>query len=142
MRGRNILPNLDVCQPMMMGKWILYTGDILVLAALTLIGFATHGETDLAFLPRMGALFVPLVISWFLVAPWLGLFHPEIASNFKQLWRPAMAILFTAPLAATLRGFILNAPIIPIFVLVLGATTALGMVFWRSVWLTLIRRKK
>lgn len=117
---------------MIPGKWILYTGDILVLAALTLFGFATHGETDLAFLPRMGALFVPLVISWFLVAPWFGLFRSEITSDPKQLWRPALAILFTAPLVATLRGFILNAPIIPIFVLVLGATTALGMVLWRG----------
>ena len=122
---------------MMTGKWILYTGDILVLAALTLIGFATHGETDLAFLPRMGALFVPLVISWFLVAPWLGLFQPEIASNFKQLWRPALAIVFMAPLAATLRGLILNAPIIPIFVLVLSLTFALGMVLWRGIYLLL-----
>jgi hypothetical protein len=126
---------------MMKGKWILYTGDILALAILTLIGFATHGETDLAFLPRMAALFVPLVISWFLVAPWLGLFHPEIASNFKQLWRPALAILFTAPLAATLRGFILNAPIIPIFVLVLSLTSALGMVLWRGIYLLLTHKE-
>ncbi len=119
---------------MIKGKWILYTGDILVLAALTLFGFATHGETDLAFLPRMGALFVPLVISWFLVAPWLGLFEHEVTTNFKQLWRPALAILFSAPLATTLRGFILNAPIIPIFVLVLSATSALGMVIWRALY--------
>ena len=126
---------------MMMGKWILYTGDILVLAALTLIGFATHGETDLAFLPRMGALFVPLVVSWFFVAPWLGLFQPEIASNFKQLWRPALSILFTATLAATLRGFILNAPIIPIFVLVLSLTSALGMVLWRGIYLLLTHKE-
>jgi hypothetical protein len=126
---------------MMKGKWILYTGDILVLAALTLIGFVTHGETQIGFLPRMGAIFIPLVVSWFLVAPWLGLFQPEITSTPKQLWRPALAILFTAPLAATLRGFILNAPIIPIFVLVLSLTSALGMVLWRGIYLLLTHKE-
>jgi hypothetical protein len=110
---------------------------MLVLAVLTLVGFVTHGETDLAFLPRMGALFIPLAISWLLVAPWLGLFQPEITSTPKQLWRPALAILFAIPLAATLRGFTLNAPIIPIFVLVLSATSALGMVLWRGIYLAL-----
>ena len=119
----------------MMGqRWLLYIGDILSLAALTLIGFATHGETDLAFLPRMSALFFPLVVSWFLVAPWLGLFQSEITFNPKQLWRPALAMLFAVPLAATLRGFILNAPILPIFVAVLSATSALGMFLWRGLY--------
>lgn len=115
-------------------SWFLFTGDMLALAVLTLIGFATHGETDLAFLPRMGALFVPLVISWFLVAPWLGLFQSEITFNPKQLWRPALAMLFAAPLAATLRGFILNAPILPIFVMVLIVTFAFGMVISRALY--------
>ena len=115
-------------------RWFLYVGDVLILAILTLIGFATHGETAIAFLPRIGALFIPLIISWFLFAPWLGLFQPEIIANPKQLWRPALGMLFTAPLAATLRGFILNAPIIPIFVFVLSVTFALGMVTWRLLY--------
>lgn len=115
-------------------KWILYAGDTLAIATLTLIGFATHGETDLSFLPRMGALFLPLLSSWFLLAPWLGLFQPEITSNPKHLWRPALAMLFAAPLAVDLRGLILNTPIIPIFVVVLGATSALGMVLWRGLY--------
>lgn len=121
-------------------SWLLYTGDILAIAALTLIGFTTHRETGLSFLPRMGALFFPLTISWFLLAPWLGLFQQEIVFNPKQLWRPVLAILFAAPLAAVLRGFILNAPIIPIFAVVLGTTSALGMVVWRGIYLLLIRR--
>ena len=114
--------------------WILYLGDVLSLAVLTIIGFATHGETQIAFLPRMGAIFMPLIISWFLVAPWLGLFRPAVVVDPKHLWRPALAMLFTVPLAATLRGFILNAPIIPVFVLVLSVTSALGMVLWRSLY--------
>lgn len=114
--------------------WILYSGDILVIAILILIGFATHGETGLSFFLRMGALFFPLMISWILLAPWLGLFQQEIVSNPKQLWRPALAMLFAVPLTVTLRGLILNAPIIPIFVVVLSATSALGMVLWRGLY--------
>ncbi|MCI0551933.1 MAG: DUF3054 domain-containing protein [Anaerolineae bacterium] len=113
-------------------RWILYAGDTLAIAILTLIGFATHKEADIAFLPRMAAIFLPLVIAWFLISPWLGLFQLEIVFNPKQLWRPALAMLFVAPLATVLRGFILNAPIIPIFVIVLGATSALGMILWRG----------
>ena len=104
------------------------------MAILILIGFATHGETGLSFLPRMTLLFFPLVISWFILAPWLGLFQHEIVSNSKQLWRPALVMLFAVPLAVTLRGLILNAPIIPIFVIVLSATSALGMVVWRGLY--------
>ena len=115
-------------------EWLLYAGDTLSIAALTLIGFATHGEINVSFLPRMGALFVPLVICWFLLAPWFGLFQQEIVSNPKQLWRAALAMLFAAPLAAVGRGFILNAPIIPIFAVILAGTSALGMVIWRGLY--------
>lgn len=117
-----------------MNRFILILGDILAIALLTLIGFATHGETDLSFLPRMAALFFPLLISWFLLAPALGLFQDELTSIPKQLWRPALAALFAAPLAAVLRVFLLNAPIIPIFAAVLAATSALGMVVWRAMY--------
>ena len=114
---------------------MLYAGDTLSIAALTILGFATHGEADVSFVPRMLALYVPLSIAWFLLSPALGLFQREIISNPKQLWRPALAALFAAPLAAILRGFILNAPVIPIFAAVLAGTSALGMVLWRALYL-------
>ena len=118
-----------------MSKYILIFGDIVAIALLTLIGFVTHNEADLSFLPRMAALFFPLCISWFLLAPALGLFRPEATSDLKQLWRPALAALFVAPFSAVLRGFILNAPIIPIFAAVLAGVSALGMVIWRVLYL-------
>ncbi len=111
---------------------LLIAGDTLALAIVTIIGFATHGETGLAFLPRMLAAFVPLILSWFLLAPRFGLFQPAIISDFKQLWRPAFAMFFAAPLAVVLRGLWLNASIIPVFAVVLASTSALGMVIWRS----------
>jgi hypothetical protein len=119
---------------------ILILGDLLALALVTLIGFATHGEADLSFLPRMAIVYFPLSISWFLLAPALGLFQQETVSNPKQWWRPAFAMIFAASLAAVLRGFLLNAPVIPIFAAVLAAASALGMVIWRWIWYAALKR--
>lgn len=126
---------------MIKNRHILILGDIFAILAVTLIGFATHGELDTAFITRMSALFFPLLIAWFLLSPWLGLFQTEIIFNLKQLWRPALAMLFAAPLAAVLRGLILNAAIIPIFVVVFAATSAFGMVIWRGLFFLLNRNR-
>jgi hypothetical protein len=120
--------------------WILFVGDALAIALVTFIGFATHGEAEVSFLPRMAAAFFPLVVSWFLLAPFVGLFQDQTVGNASQLWRPALTALFVAPLAAVLRGFLLNAPVIPIFAVVLAATTALGMVIWRAIYFAWNRR--
>lgn len=120
--------------------WLLCAGDILAITITALMGFATHGETDLSFLPRFLAVYFPLTISWFLLAPWFGLFKSEITSNPKKLWRPALAMLFAAPLAGLLRAIILNTVVIPIFVIILGATSALGMILWRGIYFLLNRK--
>jgi len=108
-------------------------GDLLVLALVTLLGFATHGELSTAG-PRMLSTFIPLCVAWGLVAPWLGLFTPAIAQDARQLWRPALAAVLAAPLAGWLRGFWLNAPILPVFILVIAAIMALSLVLWRGIW--------
>jgi hypothetical protein len=123
-------------------KPALILGDILAIALVTFIGFATHGEAELSFLPRMLATFVPLTLAWFLLAPWLGLFQKEGTSVPRRLWQAALAMIFAAPFAAVLRGLILNVPIIPIFAVVLGFTSAFGMAVWRGVHLLLSRNRR
>jgi hypothetical protein len=123
-----------------MNKYLLILGDILAILVVTIVGFATHGETDISFLPRMAAMFSPLVIAWFILSPFLGLFEPEITSDAKQLWKPVLAMIFAAPLAAVLRGLLLKAPIIPVFAVVLAASSAFGMLLWRGFHLLLKRR--
>lgn len=118
-----------------MKKYILILGDILAILITTLIGFATHGEANVAFLPRMAAAFFPLAIAWFLLAPFLGLFQQEHIGSPRQLWRPVLGMIFAGPLAAVLRGLLLNAPIIPIFAVVLSSTSAFGMLVWRGIYL-------
>ncbi len=128
-----------------MKKYILILGDILTIAIVTVIGFATHGEVGAGLpspyiLSRMAALFFPLGIAWFALAPFLGLFQDQIVRDARQLWRPAWAGFFAAPLALVPRGFILNAPIIPLFAAILASTFALGMVIWRAIYFLLIRK--
>lgn len=123
-----------------MSKKFLYVSDAVAIALVTIGGFAFHGETELSILPRVLLVFVPLTVAWFLIAPLFGLYQSEITSNPKQLWRPALAMLFAAPLAALVRANILGSMVIPIFANVLTATSALGIVFWRGIYFLLIRK--
>ena len=129
-----------------MKKSLLILGDIFAILIVTVIGFATHGEVGAGspspniVIPRMAVVFFPLAITWFLLAPWFGLFQLEITTNPKQLWRPLFAMLYAAPLAVVLRGLILNAAIIPVFAVVLTATSAFGMLVWRGIYFLLSRK--
>ena len=115
-------------------------GDFFAIAILTLIGFATHGEADVSFLPRMFAAFFPVLIGWFLFAPRFGLFDEQVISNPKALWRIPLAMVAVAPFAVILRAAILNGAGIPLFTLVLGSTNAFGMLAWRAIYLYAMKR--
>lgn len=116
-------------------------GDIITLAVITVIGFATHGETELALLPRMLTTFIPLLVGWFLIAPWLGLFDRQNTSIPRQLWRPPLAMLLAAPMTAILRAAMLNAVALPLFTLILGSSAAFGLLIWRGIWVQINRHK-
>lgn len=118
-----------------MSKKMLFISDAVAIALVTFAGFAFHGETDASILPRFLLSYVPLTVAWFIIAPLLGLYQPEITSNPKQLWRPALAMIFAAPLAALSRANILGSMVIPVFANVLAATSALGMAVWRGIYL-------
>jgi hypothetical protein len=113
--------------------WImLLTGDLISLALVTLVGFSTHGETAAG--ARMLTTFLPLVLAWGLTAPFLRAYDLARIGDWRQLWRPFYAMILAGPLAAFLRGFWLNASILPIFVVVLGGFAALGLLAWRVVF--------
>jgi hypothetical protein len=119
---------------------ILILGDALAIALLTIIGFATHGAVEAAFLPRMAAAFFPVLFSWFVLAPRFGLFDEQVAADPKLLWRVPLAMLFAAPLAAILRSAILGSLAVPLFALVLGVSNALGMIVWRWAYVFIAKR--
>ena len=120
----------------------LAAGDLLVVAAVTVIGFATHGEAGAAVLPRMLTTFLLLSLGWLSIAYLLGLFNSETAGNPRQLWRPLTGMLFAGPLAALLRALLLNTVVLPVFAVVLSASAALGMLIWRGLWCALRRGRR
>lgn len=123
------------------GQVILLAGDILILALVTIYGFASHGTLGSAG-ERMLTTFLPLVVSWLLIAPHLGVFDAGGALDPRRLWRPFWAMVLAGPMAAFLRGAWLSAPIMPLFVVILGGVSALGLLAWRCIYLLAGRRWK
>jgi hypothetical protein len=119
---------------------ILVAGDILTLALVTVFGFASHGEAGTAGL-RMLTTFAPLIVAWFFVAPFFGVYESQRAAEYRQLWRPFWAMIVAGPMAAWLRSVMLgmtnqnglNTPIWPVFVVVLGGVAALSVLAWRLI---------
>jgi hypothetical protein len=118
----------------------LVIGDVVTIALVTGIGFAMHGTLGTAGF-RMLTTFVPLLIAWIAVAPFLGAYDPGRAMDAPQLWRPFWAMVLAAPLAGWLRGVWLNAPILWLFVLVLGGFSALGILAWRALYILFSARR-
>lgn len=121
---------------------VLFLGDIITLAIVTIIGFASHGTADTAG-ARMLTTFVPLVVAWFLVAPFFQVYKIENALIGRQLWRPVWAMVIAAPLAAWLRGMMLSSPILPVFVVILGGASVVAIMVWRVLfWLVASRLRR
>jgi len=121
---------------------VLIFGDMTSIAILTLIGFGTHNEIGVAFLPRMITNFGALYLSWLATSLALRLFDGTIIKRPKELWRPLVAALFAGPLAAVIRGLALNTVVLPIFAIVLSATAGLGLLLWRGVLCSVMIRNK
>ena len=122
----------------------LLAGDLVTFALVTLFGFATHNELASAEI-RMLSTFIPLLVSWFLISPHLRVYDLQLALDWRQLWRPFWAMVLAAPMAGWLRGLWLGAPVVLIFVFIIGGVSALAILAWRSLYLafyTLAYRKK
>lgn len=117
--------------------WLL-AGDIVAALVVTLIGFLTHYGDIEGW--RWLTTFIPVAVAWQAVAPWLGAYDTQITRQPNQVWRFALAALLSAPLAATLRGLWLNAAILPVFVVVMALTNALGFLIWRLAWALGVQR--
>ena len=123
-------------------RFVLIAGDIITLAIVTVIGFASHGTADTAG-SRMLTTFIPLVVAWFLVAPFLQVYDYQISLDGRQLWRPLWAMILASPMAAWLRGLMLSAPILPVFVIILGGVSVVAILIWRGIfWLVATRMKR
>lgn len=121
--------------------YVLIAGDIITLAIVTIIGFASHGTAVTAG-SRMLTTFIPLVAAWFLIAPFLRVYNLDNALDGRQLWRPVWAMVVAAPMAAWLRGMMLSSPILPVFVLILGGVSLVAIFIWRGLYWLVANRMK
>ena len=118
--------------------WLL-VGDVIVLGLVTVLGFASHGTVGSAG-GRMLTTYIPLVVSWLLIAPFLGVYNPSLVIELRQLWRPFWAMVLAAPFAAWMRGAILGTAILPVFVVVLGGISALAILAWRFMYWAAVKQ--
>jgi hypothetical protein len=119
---------------------LLMAGDLVTALIITLVGFVTHYGAVEGW--RWLASYLPVLVGWLAIAPWLGVYQAGHYQRPLHAWRAALAAFLSAPLAAWLRGAWLNGAVLPIFVLVLGLTDALGFLIWRVVWAWILRWKK
>lgn len=127
--------NMNTQRPYLL--WLII-GDVLAVLVVTMLGFATHyGEVTGT---RWLTSFLPVLAAWFAVAPFYGAYDPALSQQSTQVWRPLLAAVVSAPLAATLRSLMLNNTVFPVFVLVMMATNGLGFLIWRWLWTRLVRR--
>jgi hypothetical protein len=120
---------------------ILVAGDLLVLGLVTVYGFASHNQLGTAG-SRMLTTFIPLLVSWFLVAPHLHVFDLQRAAQVSELWRPFWAMILAAPWVVFLRAVMLDTAISPIFIVILGGVAALSLLAWRFLFFWVVLRKR
>jgi hypothetical protein len=117
--------------------WLLI-GDIVAVLIVSLIGFITHYGEISGW--RWLSTFIPVLAGWFAIAPWLGVYRRDVWRSPLQSWRAGLAAFLSAPMAAWLRGVWLESAVLPLFVLVLALTNALGFLIWRLLWSFAARR--
>jgi hypothetical protein len=113
---------------------ILWLGDGLTFIVVTLIGFSSHGLLGSSTFLRLLATLIPFYLSWLLFAFWGGVSSGSNHQPRSWLLRSTLSALLSAPFAATLRGFWLAAPVLPLFVLVMAGVSALGILIWRTIF--------
>jgi len=115
------------------------TGDVVVLVALTVVGFVTHGTLD--EITRLIVTTLGALIGWFVVAPWFGVYGTEVLTKPGQVWRVALTWIVAAPLAVFLRGWILGIDISTTFILTVGAINGAALAVWRAGLAVALRRR-
>jgi hypothetical protein len=123
---------------------LLIGGDLLVLLLFTWVGRSSHSlsSTDISAGLATAA---PFIISWFLIAPWFGLFQVEVSQTWRKLVpRLLLVWLIGGPLAGLLRALFLGRPIpegiVPAFVVITMVIASLLMLIWRLGYIWWVNR--
>ena len=119
---------------------ILALGDALALFITVLLGFQSH-QTEAVFWQRFSFTFFPWLAGWFLAAPLVGLYEVPQKNWLGQSGRVLYALVLASPLAAILRGAWLDMPALPLFALIMGASSAVALVVWRLLYVWLLAKR-
>ena len=123
---------------------LLIGGDLLVLLLFTWVGRSSHSLSGTDIFAGM-ATAAPFIISWFLIAPWFGLFQVEVSQTWRKLVpRLLLVWLIGGPLAGLLRALFLGRPIpegiVPTFVVITMVIASLFMLIWRLGYIWWVNR--
>jgi hypothetical protein len=123
---------------------LLIGGDLLVLLLFTWVGRSSHSLSGTDIFAGL-ATAAPFIISWFLIAPWFGLFQVEVSQTWRKLVpRLLLVWLIGGPLAGLLRALFLGRPIpegiVPTFVVITMIVASLFMLVWRLGYIWWVNR--
>ncbi|MBI1882160.1 MAG: DUF3054 domain-containing protein [Chloroflexi bacterium] len=114
---------------------LLIGGDLLVLLFFSWVGRSSHSLPGADIVAGLTTA-APFVISWFVLAPWFGLFRADVSQTWQKFVPRILGVwLIGGPLAGLLRALLLGRPIpagiIPIFVVITMVVASLFMLIWR-----------
>lgn len=116
--------------------WTLVLGDAIALLAFGVVGRMSH---NLSASDAAGVLqtTIPFLVGWFLIAPWFGLFRPDVATSPGKVtirallaWVP-IGFPISIILWALVRGRAIPDGIVPEFVGAALAATVIFLIGWR-----------
>ena len=114
-------------------QWVLVFGDIVAILVTVAIGFQSH-ETQSIFLQRFAFTFFPWSFAWLLLAPHFGLFEESETEFGRLVFKVLLVMLLASPLASILRAAWLGGTALPLFALIMGASSAAGILIWRVIY--------
>src|SRR5581483_9020855 len=120
----------------------LVAGDLVAFHIVTAIGLLSHGELNrLAALGEVVQIATPFAAGWFLIAPWLGAYRPEVlAQPRRALGRVALAWLIALPIGLLLWSLVRQKSVQPAFAVVTFITNLVVLLGWRAAFALLTAR--
>lgn len=119
--------------------FILLSDDAIAIFLLTYLGLQFH-NMDAVLMERLPYTFLPFLLAWVSAAVALRLYNPEVAGNWRQMWRVPVGALLAALPAAALRALWLGVPLSPIFMLIMGLGLAVILLLTRSLYIATVGR--
>lgn len=113
---------------------LLLVDDAVSIFLVTFLGIGFH-QMGALFWERLPYTFIPFYICWVIAAGALQLYQTQTSGQCKQFWRVPVAAAIAALPAAALRALWLGTPLVPIFVVVMGAALALVLLVSRSIYI-------